>query len=73
MNIGRTKHPDGEYFVRWKADLGPTVFEVQALPPFDLRLVPLRSLGLRVVQLNWIDHDEAVIVQDGASPYSGIS
>lgn len=43
MDIGRTKHPDGEYLVRWKADLGPTVFKVQALPPFDLLTTLNRS------------------------------
>ena len=52
LDQGRTKHPDRKRLIRWKADLGPAVFKVQALPPFDLRLVPLKSLGrcLRVVR-----------------------
>jgi len=43
VDIGRTKHPDGEYLVRWKADLGSTAFKVQALPPFDLLTTLNRS------------------------------
>jgi hypothetical protein len=33
VDQGRTKHPDRKCLIRWKADLGPTVFRVQALPP----------------------------------------
>jgi hypothetical protein len=44
LDNGRTKRPDRDFLIRWKADLGPTVLKVQAAPLVRLAAGPTCNL-----------------------------
>ena len=44
LDHGRTKHPDSKCLIRGKADLGPTVIPVQAIPLVRLAAGPACNL-----------------------------